>query len=224
MPSWPIDSRPGCPDCTWCTAARLGHGPGLRAGLRTLGSADSGEDRPANAVVFCDTDVVFRSASALTSVAAALIEHRPAVMGEVRSGSSASGNPDIQASFLVVSRDVLDRRDVAPPVHHGSPTAPLQRSVVEAGLTVVDLPTCRGGLLLHRGRAGVAAATRYRPGHQHAGLANDQPHYMGVPDGARIWAEIEQRHAELLDPEAEARLVDLLARRFSVLGTAVVGD
>lgn len=200
----------------------LGHGPGLRAGIRALDAADSTEDRPVNAVVFCDTDVVFRSPSVLMALAGVLIEHRPALIGEVRSGTNEA--PDIQASFLVVRRDVLRRRDIAPPVHHGSPTYPLQRSVAAAGLTIVDLPTYRNGLLLHRGRAGVAAATQYRPHHQHAGLANDRPHYMGVPRGAEIWREIEHGHAELLDPGSEDLLTDLLAQRFSVLGTAVLED
>lgn len=200
----------------------LGHGPGLRAGLRDLDAAESADDRPANAVVFCGTDVVFRSPSVLMTLAGVLIEHRPALIGEVRAGTNAA--PDIQASFVVVGREVLRRRDIVPPVHHGSPTYPLQRSVTEAGLTVVDLPTYKNGLLLHRGRAGVAAATRYRPRHQHAGLADDRPHYMGVPRGAEIWGEIEQRHAELLDPGSEDLLTDLLAQRFSVLGTAVLED
>lgn len=200
----------------------LGHGPGLRAGVRELAAAEAHEDRPANAVVFCDTDVVFRSPSVLTTVAAALIEHRPAVMGEVRTGVHPT--PDIQASFVVVRRDVLGRRDIAPPVHHGAPTYPLQRSVAAAGLPVVDLPTYRRGLLVHRGRAGVAAATRYRPRHQHAGLANAHAHYMGVPDGAQMWAEVEERHAPLLGSEAEDELIDLLAERLAVLGTLVLED
>ncbi len=36
---------------------------------------------------------------------------------------------------------------------------------------------------------------------------------MGVPDGAKIWEEIEARWEELLVPENEERLFDHLARK-----------
>lgn len=47
---------------------------------------------------------------------------------------------------------------------------------------------------------------------------------MGVPDGAAIWSAIEARHAALLDVEAEAELLDVLAERFEARGTAELVD
>jgi hypothetical protein len=41
---------------------------------------------------------------------------------------------------------------------------------------------------------------------------------MGVPDGDRIWAEIEARHAALLPPAAEPALVEHLSGRFTRFG------
>jgi hypothetical protein len=127
--------------------------------------------------------------------------------------------PDIQASFFVVRRDVLARRDIAPLVHDGAPAYRMQRSIWDAGLPVVNLPTNHGGLILHRGRAGVEAAGRYRPRHEYAHVVSS-PHFMGVPDGARIWAEIEAAHGALLEPGAEDELVEVFAERFSTLGAA----
>jgi hypothetical protein len=200
----------------------LGHGPGMRAGVRALDHIEAGTERPANLLLFCDTDVVFRAPDALASLAGTALASRPALIGEVRIG--VNPHPDIQASFFVISREVYARREVAPPVHDGSPGYRLQRSIFDAGLPVADVPTNHGGLLLHRGRAGVEAASRFRPGHHYAGLPNDEPHFMGVPDGGAIWTEIEQRHAALLEPPAEDELIDILAERFEELGTARIVD
>lgn len=200
----------------------LGHGPGMRAGVRALDRIERYEARSANLLLFCDTDVVFRSPETLIVLAGTALQHDAALMGEVRSGVNAQ--PDIQASFFVVRRDVHARRDVAPAVHDGAPAYRMQRSIAAAGLPVVHVPTNHGGLTLHRGRAGVDAASRYRPRHHYAGVKTNLPHFMGVPGGAEIWSEIDQRWAHLLTPEAEDELVDVLATRFEALGTAVLTD
>ena len=171
-------------------------------------------------VLFCDTDVVLRHPQALAAVTEAVAETGAALVGEVR--ARANAEPDIQASFFAVRRDVLGRHDVAPLVHDGAPAYRLQRSIWAAGLPVVNLPTNHGGLILHRGRAGVEAAARYRPRHEYARVSAS-PHFMGVPGGAQIWAEAEARWAHLLDPEAEDELVARLVDRLGTMGATPPG-
>lgn len=195
----------------------LGHGPGMRAGVRALDRVERDEPRPTNLLLFCDTDVVFRLPETLATLAGTVMQHDAALMGEVRSG--VNPQPDIQASFFVVRRDVHARREVAPATHDGSPAYRMQRGIADVGLPVVDVPTNHGGLILHWGRAGVEAASRFRPRHHYAGVQTNLPHFMGVRGGAEIWSEIEKRHAELLSPKAEDQLVDVLTQRFSELGT-----
>lgn len=195
---------------------RLTHGAGMRAGVRALDRLDADGPLPANVLLFCDTDVVFRHPQALAAVAGAVAETGAALVGEVRAGANAE--PDIQASFFAVRRDVLARRDIAPLVHDGAPAYRMQRSIWAAGLPVVNLPTNHGGLTLHRGRAGVEAAGRYRPRHEYAHVVGT-PHYMGVPGGAQIWAEVEARWAHLLDPAAEEELVARLVDRLGGPGS-----
>jgi hypothetical protein len=187
----------------------------MRTGLRTLSRAERSDppDARANIVLFCDPDIVFRDPQTLLGLAGAVVAHDAAVVGEVR-GQGA--NPDIQASFLVVRRDVLARRDVRPPVNHGSPTFWLQGDVVRAGLPVVQFPSNHGGFVLHRGRSAVAATRAHAPWRSYATAPTRHAHFMGVPDGARIWEEIESRHADLLSPDAEPQLLARLAER---LGT-----
>lgn len=199
----------------------LGHGPGMRAGVRALDRIDGQATRPANLLLFTDTDVVLRSPDALAAIVGSAVSGA-ALVGEVRTG--VNSEPDIQASFFAVRRDVFARRDVPPPVHDGSPTYRLQRAIFDAGLPVVDLPTNHGGLILHRGRAGVEAASRFRPRHHYAGVANDEPHFMGVPGGAAIWNQVEDLHVPLLAADAEGQLLDHLAARFEALGTARLED
>ncbi len=196
----------------------LGHGPGMRAGVRALDRIDSGTERPANLLLFCDTDIVFRRPETVMVLAGTALSGEPAVFGEVRAG--ANERADIQASFFAVRRDAYARRVVSPLVHDGAPAYRLQQAIVGAGLSMTNVPTNHGGLILHRGRAGVEAAGRYRPRHHYAAVRDDQPHFMGVPGGAAIWSEIESRHAELLDVDAEAELLDVLSERFEALGTA----
>lgn len=197
---------------------RLSHGVGMRAAVRALDRADRNEARPATHLLFCDTDVVFRSPDALVTVAQAASASGAALVGEVRAGVNAQ--PDIQASFFLVRRDVLGHRDIAPLVHDGAPAYRMQRSIWDAGLPVVDLPTNHGGLILHRGRAGVEAAGRLHPRHGYAHVSTTTPHFMGVPDGARIWGAIEAEHSGLLDAAPEPELVDVLAERLAALGAS----
>src|SRR5262249_60438433 len=82
-----------------------------------------------------------------------------------------------------------------------------------AGLPVFDFPSNHGGYILHRGRSAVEAAHELFPRHSYATADARQPHFMGVPDGPRTWARIEERFTELLRPEREEQLVDLLAER-----------
>jgi hypothetical protein len=84
---------------------------------------------------------------------------------------------------------------------------------------VVQFPSNHGGYILHRGRTAVAATRDYTPRRSYATAATRSPHYMGVPDGAAIWAEIEQRHAGLLEPDAETRLLDVLGERLGTVRT-----
>jgi glycosyltransferase involved in cell wall biosynthesis len=185
------------------------HARGMRAGVRSLTT-------DANVVLFCDPDVVWRNPETLLDLAAVIAVHDGAIAGEPR-GTGA--NPDIQASFLAARRDVLARHDVRPPVNHGSPLLWLQEDVVRAGLTVVQFPSNHGGYILHRGRTAVAATREFTPRRSYATAATRYPHYMGVHDGPAIWAEIEERHAALLDPSAEAELLDVLADRLGTVRT-----
>ena len=185
----------------------LNHARGLRAGERAL-------DPTANVVLFCDPDVVWRNAETLHDLTAAMLAHDAVVAGEARGRADAGqSNPDIQASFLAVRRDVLHRRDVRPPVNHGSPTRWLQGDVVRAGLPVVHFPSNHGGYVLHRGRTAVAATREFTPRRSYATARSRTAHFMQVPDGAAIWDAIETRHADLLTPEAEPVLIAMLAER-----------
>jgi hypothetical protein len=182
------------------------HARGMRAGVRSLQS-------DANLVLFCDPDVVWRNPETLLALAAAVVRHGAGIAGEPRGGDA---NPNIQASFLAVRRDLLDRPDIRPPVNHGSPLLWLQADVVKAGLMVVQFPSNYGGYILHRGRTAVAATREFTPNRSYATATTRFPHYMGVPDGETIWAEIEARQAALLEPDAEPELLSVLGDR---LGT-----
>ncbi len=191
--------------------AFLSHGRGMRRAIAHLGRVER-EVVPsarANLLLCCDTDVVFLSQHTLSDLAAAVVGHDAALVGELR---SLHARPDAHASFLVIRRDVYARRDVRPWVHHGSPAYWMQRSIWRAGLTVVDFPGNRRGHLLHRGRAGVEAAARYLPRHAYAVVDTSGPHFMGVADGAARWDEVEQRYESLTRSEHEAELIEHLAR------------
>jgi hypothetical protein len=178
------------------------HAHGMRAGARAV--------RDATHLLFCDTDVIWRNPDALLDLMAATVAIDAALAGEVRRGPNP--RPDIQASLFLVRRDVYDDPRIPPPIDHGSPAYRLQRSIFDRSLPVVDFPTNHGGYALHRGRAGVAAAARH-PRHNYARVQNREPHYMGVPNGAEIWAETEARYASLVAPDGEAALIERLQSR-----------
>ncbi len=178
--------------------------------LTRLDESVTETERP-NIVISCDTDVVFRRADTLSELGRLFVEERAALAGELR--HNIFPYPEAQASFIAVRRDCYSRKDIVPWVNHGSPAYWMQRSIWLAGLPVVDFPSNHGGFILHRGRAGVAAAQAVSPLSSYASIENNQAHYMGVPDGAKIWAEIEARWEELLVPENEERLLDHLERK-----------
>jgi hypothetical protein len=200
----------------------LNHARGMRAGVRALDRIDAGDATAADLLLFCDPDVVFRDPSTLVAVATAAHAQGAALVGELRPRRGAV--PSVQASFFAVAREVHARRDIRPLVHDGSPAYWQQQSIWGAGLPVVGLPSNHGGLILHRGRTGVAAAGTYRPQHPYASVSRRAPHYMGVPGGAEIWAGIEEANAPLLAPESEDSLLEHLAERLQVLGTDAIGD
>lgn len=188
------------------------HARGARAGLAALEQveASSPESSATNLVLFVDTDVVFRRPETLVSIVSSLTVNDGAIAGELR--TTTHTYPDVQASFLLARRDWMARKDVRPWVNHGSPSLWLQESIWEAGGTVVDFPSNLGGFVLHRGRAAVHATREFAPRSSYA-TARDEPSYMGVPDGERIWAEIEAQWSTWLAAEREGELIARLAER-----------
>jgi hypothetical protein len=198
----------------------LNHARGIRRGLRRLDAVESRlpARQRSNLLLLCDPDVVFRNRETLLDLATVVVVNDAAFAGELR--RNVHPYPEAQASFLVVRRDWYSRRDVVPFVNHGSPAYWMQRSIWQAGGTVVDFPSNFGGYVLHRGRAAVAATREYTPWASYATARSRVPHFMGVPDGQKIWDAIEVRHADLLEPASESALVDMLAERLTVLGRA----
>ena len=180
----------------------LTHARGMRAGLRALEATERSvsDASRSNVALFCDTDVIFRRPDTLDALSKVFTSPRIAAAGELR--RTLYPYPEAQASFLAVRRDCYARPDVAPWVNHGAPAYWLQRSLWKAGLEISDFPSNGGGYILHRGRAGVAAAATHYPRSSFASIDSTDPHFMGLPGGARIWAECEQRWAHLLDDDA----------------------
>jgi hypothetical protein len=164
-------------------------------------------------MLFCDTDIVFRRRETLEHLANCFSSGAVGFAGELRFG--AYPLPEAQASFIAVRRDVYDRPETVPMVHHGAPAYFMQCSLRRAGVGISDFPSNFGGYILHHGRAGVAATRKYRPRDAHATASTFLPHYMGVPGGAEIWNEVESRFAHLLEPEAEQDLIQLLSTRLN---------
>jgi hypothetical protein len=199
----------------------LNHARGMRAGMHALDRVerDVATGARANVLLFVDPDVVFRNPDALGDLATSMLAFDAVLAGEVRQ-LPGNPHPNIQASFLAIRRDVTARRDISPFVNGGAPAFLLQRDVARAGLSIADFPTNRRGFALHRGRAAVQATHRYTPRRSYASVAEHEPHYMNVPHGARIWDEIETRHAAMLTVDAEPELVTRLAGSFEGFGTS----
>lgn len=195
----------------------LSHARGMRSALKALREAEKGEEEAANILLFCDTDVVFRNPDTLRALADRFrSDDGVAFVGELR--RHLFPFPEAQASFLAVRRDWAERRRTAPWVDHGSPAYWMQRSIWQQGGRGDDFPSNRGGYILHRGRAGVAAAQEYLPSHHLGTVTYNEAHYMGVPDGAAIWQSIEDRHAGLIDSPGPG-VVDRLVAAFNRSGT-----
>lgn len=192
------------------------HARGMRAALRALREAERGEERPANILLFCDTDVVFRNPDTLRAIADRFLDADVAFVGELRRGLFPY--PEAQASFLAVRRDWAERRATAPWVDHGSPAYWLQRSIWRQGGRGDDFHSNAGGYILHRGRAAVAAAQEYLPRHHLGTVTYNNPHFMGVPGGEQIWQTIEDAHADLIVSLGQAAVVERLAAAFMVAG------
>ena len=186
------------------------HANGLRKGIRQIEQLERelSEENRSNVILVCDTDIVFRNPSTLKALASCFLDGETAFAGELRHGLYPY--PEAQASFFAVRRDCYARPDIAPIVHHGSPAYFMQRSLWQAGLKLADFPSNHGGYILHRGRSGVAASKKYHAWGPYATTNNDDPHYMGVEGGEKIWKEIEDRYLELLEPGSEEILLDRL--------------
>jgi glycosyltransferase involved in cell wall biosynthesis len=184
----------------------LSHARGMRMRIRALDAIDSS----ANVVLSIDTDVIFIRPDMLSELGRAF-EHGTSLAGEMRHG--LYDVPEAQASFVAVRRDAYARRDVMPWVNHGAPSYWMQRSIRRAGLTVHDFPIYRAGYALHRGRGGVRAAKTFRALSSYASVSNDEPHFMGVPNGEATWRKVEAQWSTLVDPSSSDAWIDELSRR-----------
>lgn len=195
----------------------LSHARGMRRALKALREAERGEEKPANILLICDTDVVFRNPDTLRALADRFrSDDDVAFVGELR--RHVFPHPEAQASFLAVRRDWAERRRTAPWVDHGSPAYWMQRSIWEQGGRGDDFPSNVGGYILHRGRSGVAAGQEQFPSHHLRTETYNNPHYMGVPGGAAIWRTIEDHHAGTLDSPEPGTLVGKLVAAFMLTG------
>ena len=192
----------------------LNHARGMRSGLSRLNTLEISlpENRRTNVVISCDSDVVFRRNDTLAALAKLFVDQNAAFAGELRHGIYPY--PEAQASFIAVRRDCYARRDIAPWVNHGSPAYWMQRSIWQAGLVVQDFPSNGEGYILHRGRAGVAAASVFSPMSSYSSIKNNKAHYMGIHGGAKIWQGMEAHWLDLLAPDAEGALIEHLMERF----------
>jgi hypothetical protein len=186
----------------------LHHGPALRAGVRRLDEIGN----RSRTLLFCDPDVIFLDPEVLTELDRQF-EIGADLVGEHRRRGPHRPGPNIQASFVAVRREMYERRDVRPALHHGAPLYDMQLDIERVGGRIVDLPTNRGGLILHRGRAAVSAASDFRPGSAYASVKRRNAHYMGQPNGGDVWERVEARYQRLLEPTREADLITLLVSR-----------
>lgn len=188
----------------------LNHARGMRLGFKALNNGASAS----NVVLSIDTDVIFLRQDALQALASEF-RQGAALAGEIRHG--IYDVPEAQASFVATRRDVMARRDIMPWVNHGAPSYWMQKSIRKAGLPISDFRSNEDGYALHRGRAGVAAAKAFRPGGSYGSVANDAPHFMGVPRGDEIWREVEAKWEKWLTPDTQGECTDWLAQRFVAL-------
>lgn len=186
----------------------LNHARGMRLGIHELDVLHS----PANVIVSMDTDVIFLRPDTLRELTR-IFELGAAFAGEMRHG--LYDIPEAQASFIAIRRDVYAGKHIAPWVNHGAPSYWMQKSIRRAGLSVHDFPSYRDGYALHRGRSGVRAAKIFHTGTSYASVANNEPHFMGNPNGEAIWAAVEKRWGSLLEPDARGALIDELTIRLS---------
>jgi hypothetical protein len=176
------------------------HAGGMRRGLAALDRLE--EPRPeherSNLLLFCDPDVLFLRPDTLAAVAACFDDPAVSHAGEMR--THLRPMPEAQASFLAVRRDWAARPSVSPWVNHGSPAWWMQRDLQRQGGKGARFPSNAGGYILHRGRSAVAATKTAEPSHAYATAPNASPHFMGVTDGAQVWAKQAAEYADLLAP------------------------
>ena len=186
------------------------HANGLRKGISHLERIEQSIDPKdcSNALLVCDTDIVFRNPQTVTDIASLLAKDDTVFAGELR--HDVYPYPEAQASFFAVRRDCYARADIAPFVHHGAPAYFMQRSMWKAGLVLAHFPSNSDGYILHRGRSGVAAAGQYHFLNAHSTAKNSSPHFMGVKDGKKIWERIEGRYQKLLNQKNEHELLQYL--------------
>jgi glycosyltransferase involved in cell wall biosynthesis len=195
------------------------HANGLRKGISHIEDIERNrpEESRSNVILVCDTDIVFRNPQTLKELASCFSDGETVFAGELRHGLFPY--PEAQASFFAVRSDCYARSDVEPIVHHGSPAYFMQRSLWRTNLKLADFPSNHGGYILHRGRSGVAASKRYHAWGPYATTDNDEPHYMGVEGGEKIWGAIENRYRDLLLPGKEEVLLDRLRACLGRIGT-----
>lgn len=170
--------------------------------------------RPANILLFCDTDVVFRNPGTLRAVADRFQNGEVAFVGELRRGLFPW--PEAQASFLAVRRDWAERRSTAPWVDHGSPAYWLQKTIWQQGGKGDDFPSNHGGYILHRGRSGVAAAQTYLRRHHLRHVPYNNAHFMGVPGGQQMWQQIDDHWSHLLEDERTTAAAEAIAEALAL--------
>lgn len=190
------------------------HASGMRRALKALRMAERGVAKPANILLFCDTDVAFRDPATLKAVADRFRDDDVAFGGELRRGLFPY--PEAQASFLAVRRDWAERGTTAPWVHHGSPAYWLERSIWRQGGKGDHFPSDDGGYILHRGRSGVAAAQTFLRRHHLRDVPYNNAHFMGVPNGPQIWHEIDDRWSHLLDAEDATSAAEVIAEALTL--------
>jgi hypothetical protein len=192
-----------------CTHAR-----GIRKGIAYVDELEGGstKETQSNVLLVCDTDIIFRSPQTLNDIGELVAEGNTAFAGELRHGLYEY--PEAQASFFAVRRDCYAKRGIWPIVHHGAPAYFMQRSFWKTGLKLLHFPSNHGGYILHRGRTAVSATKKYHPLNAFATAENDQPHFMGVPDGEAIWGDVEKRYENLLLRQNQQELLEYFNGRF----------